>query len=1031
MRKKEHKKYVNRITRLKNQTLALLLVIAVMVCTNGVKISYSNVFAAGNTEAIEGSFSTEEVEGKERIRFTASSNQEEITIKGIELPDGSFVPDSTATYEASQSGDYDFIVHYEQRSIVEKQTTEEAVVPEETGTLEEIVSEASEEAVEEPLTEEENNPAETGEEQIPSQEEEILPEQPEQSEAVPAEEPVEEVAEEPVEEIAEPEEENHSLIMEVQAAEIEDSSTKAEEVIQSGTKTFTYTLISSDSDEETDQKKVEVEFESIYDEENNTEIITIVTKAAEDIVITGIEMPDGELIWQEEGRYVAEENGIYEFKVNYEERKEAEEPSVSLFSRIKSVALDDSQTEEPEITAGSEEFQYKVSMVSLVASPESDFTFDKATQTITAYVGSGGDVVVPSSIDGVQVLHIGANAFASNADITSVTMQEGLISIGDKAFFACKNLTNVTIPDGVTTIGSLVVAYGARDGKTISVNVPDSVSYIGDRAFCGSISSSSSGGREVIIVNDLNLNNITYIGNAAFASCKGMTNISLSGNNYTLIKTFGGCHDLISISLSGSNYSISSMAFWGCINATNLSLSGTNYSIADSHSFSYCKNLSNVDLGNDLKSIGWGAFPLCYSLTSLVIPSSITKFDNDIFDRAALWPERVDPNPNKIRIIYMMQFKSTASGEILSNEPWGAEPENVYWLEDIINFDHATEVANREYAANINMSVECPEEVRNKIVENIVEIILPDQTRVPVNNKWPDNGDGLYKATADGTYTFTVVFASGDEIPYTVTVENIGQPTITATDIELFESELSTVKEEDIIKAAGAEAVTPEFTVPEEFLQAGQGRIVLKQGELDKLKNHTAGDEVEVILVAISGNGKTAETSIKVKINQDSQSGGGTTPNPGGGGTTPNPGNGGNTPNPGEEGTPNPGGEAISNAVTNAEVVSNINEENANRGAIVQTRTLEQANEQQDIEEDETRGVRILRESGNAEGEQAVGEADNGDAQRPEYGVQAADDCSLHWWILLATLCVVIITIIQEKRNRDEEMKLMLNGGIY
>lgn len=41
-----------------------------------------------------------------------------------------------------------------------------------------------------------------------------------------------------------------------------------------------------------------------------------------------------------------------------------------------------------------------ITAVGAEASPESDFTFDSSTGTITKYTGSGGDVVIPSTIGG-------------------------------------------------------------------------------------------------------------------------------------------------------------------------------------------------------------------------------------------------------------------------------------------------------------------------------------------------------------------------------------------------------------------------------------------------------------------------------------------------------------------------------------------------------------------------------------------------------------------------------------------------------
>ena len=76
--------------------------------------------------------------------------------------------------------------------------------------------------------------------------------------------------------------------------------------------------------------------------------------------------------------------------------------------------------------------------------------------TITGYIGSGGAVTIPSTINGYPVTSIGANAFQNLASVTSVMIPNSVNNIGDNAFWNCGGLTSITIPNSVTALGNSV-----------------------------------------------------------------------------------------------------------------------------------------------------------------------------------------------------------------------------------------------------------------------------------------------------------------------------------------------------------------------------------------------------------------------------------------------------------------------------------------------------------------------------------------------------------------------------------------------
>ena len=91
-----------------------------------------------------------------------------------------------------------------------------------------------------------------------------------------------------------------------------------------------------------------------------------------------------------------------------------------------------------------------------------DYTTTNGKVTINGYTGSGSDVVIPASINGLPVSAIGDLAFHDRADLTSVTIPNSVTSIGTYAFYNCIHLAGVGIPDSVTSIGPGAFAYCLR-----------------------------------------------------------------------------------------------------------------------------------------------------------------------------------------------------------------------------------------------------------------------------------------------------------------------------------------------------------------------------------------------------------------------------------------------------------------------------------------------------------------------------------------------------------------------------------------
>ena len=123
---------------------------------------------------------------------------------------------------------------------------------------------------------------------------------------------------------------------------------------------------------------------------------------------------------------------------------------------------------------------------------EACFAFNAGTKTITDYYDNESNnganpacprsVVIPTSIGGVSVEHIGYRAFYSDSNfarfLTAVTLPSTVKSIADEAFLD-NSISSLTIPGSLETIG-----WSAFSNNTIvTLNIPVTVTFIDEYAF--------------------------------------------------------------------------------------------------------------------------------------------------------------------------------------------------------------------------------------------------------------------------------------------------------------------------------------------------------------------------------------------------------------------------------------------------------------------------------------------------------------------------------------------------------------------
>ncbi len=300
-----------------------------------------------------------------------------------------------------------------------------------------------------------------------------------------------------------------------------------------------------------------------------------------------------------------------------------------------------------------------------------DFTYTASgkTCTITGYKGSGSVLTVPAELNGYTVRTIGQSAFSECKSLQEIILPDTVTQIGDDAFFECTNLISVFIPKNVTRLHEFLFStcsnlkridvdennkkFSSEDGvlfnkdktellvfpmgKSGSYTVPLGVTRIGDWAF------SSCDGLTDITLPD----SVTTLGNGVFAGCSGLTRVALpnsvtetgtqtfeSCQNLTQVISLGGvtvlknstfmfCDKLADITLSDSISHIESQAFFSCAGLKNVTFSNNTTHI-EASAFFNCDELASITLPGNLTHIEPGAFNDCDKLENLTLPDSVT-----------------------------------------------------------------------------------------------------------------------------------------------------------------------------------------------------------------------------------------------------------------------------------------------------------------------------------------------------------------------------------------------------------------------
>ncbi len=228
--------------------------------------------------------------------------------------------------------------------------------------------------------------------------------------------------------------------------------------------------------------------------------------------------------------------------------------------------------------------------------------------TVTKYLGNETNVVFPESIDGKLVTAIEMRIFSKDKSIKSVTLPDTVEYIGARAFCACEALESIVFPKNLKEIGDFAIS---SCDKIKEIILPEGVEKIGYEAF-----SSNRGLTKVVLPEG-----IKELGGGLFSNCYELNDVTLPSDMTEIPDgMFFATRKLTAIELPEGITKIGESAFRSS-EITELTLPDGVKSIGD-YAFESALRLKALNIPDGLTYIGDEAFESS-GITELVLPKSL------------------------------------------------------------------------------------------------------------------------------------------------------------------------------------------------------------------------------------------------------------------------------------------------------------------------------------------------------------------------------------------------------------------------
>lgn len=309
-----------------------------------------------------------------------------------------------------------------------------------------------------------------------------------------------------------------------------------------------------------------------------------------------------------------------------------------------------------------------------------------------------GDLTIPNSVTGLgsysfagceklgvdlnmsqSITYIDSGVFSGCASFTGdLYLDSYLNSIGDAAFFDCSGYNGKITIVGPKTISensfdntnfkelAIMAIEAINDGdfdafknKALKLSIGDQTKTINQKSFDG-----------YDFTGELDLNNVSFIGDASFSGCDGLTGsliikddvsglgsssfMDCSGFNGSLYisesiseikdETFSSCGLLNGdLSIKNNITSIGDKAFFECSGFDSLEIQDGGVTGVFNQAFYNCTGLTGLDLNSGLTYIGQEAFAGCSNVPGdLIIPEQVYELGEGAFSGCSSFDGQLD-----------------------------------------------------------------------------------------------------------------------------------------------------------------------------------------------------------------------------------------------------------------------------------------------------------------------------------------------------------------------------------------------------